>query len=108
MVGGLAAARPTATKHHSIHIASTSSYPGAWLYIPHVLTAAWTLPLPVATPQVEGPARRSVGRRALRGLLTHNPDLFDTCLDKAYDTNTSIANGYFQVRTGSRPGPAAC
>ncbi|GFR48580.1 hypothetical protein Agub_g10483, partial [Astrephomene gubernaculifera] len=46
---------------------------------------------------VVGPQRRDVGHRALRGLLTHNPDLFDACLDKCYDSNSSIASGYFQV-----------
>lgn len=75
--------------------------PLAHLIITHHVPAAASALLPIATPQVEGPPRRSVGRRALRGLLTHNPDLFDTCLDKAYDTNTSIANGYFQVRSGA-------
>ncbi len=44
-----------------------------------------------------GPARRVVGHRALRALLTHNPDLFEACLDKCYDSNYSLASGYFQV-----------
>ncbi|KXZ50882.1 hypothetical protein GPECTOR_14g131 [Gonium pectorale] len=65
----------------------------------HVLT--WVdkmLAVPVEGAQVvPGPARRDVGFRALRSLLTHNPDLFEPCLNKAYDSNASIANGYFQV-----------
>ncbi|KAG2493487.1 hypothetical protein HYH03_008303 [Edaphochlamys debaryana] len=51
----------------------------------------------VGPGDVVGPLRREVGLRALRGLLTHNPDLFDAALNKAYDDNPSIANGYFQV-----------
>ncbi|EFJ49201.1 hypothetical protein VOLCADRAFT_117341 [Volvox carteri f. nagariensis] len=46
---------------------------------------------------VTGPPRRTVGFKALRALLTHNPDLFEACLDKCYDSNCSLASGYFQV-----------
>ncbi|KAG2450803.1 hypothetical protein HYH02_004640 [Chlamydomonas schloesseri] len=49
--------------------------------------------------QMAGPRRRDVGCRALRALLTHNPELFDGCLNKCYDSNLAIANGYFQVMT---------
>ncbi|GIM00769.1 hypothetical protein Vretimale_5697 [Volvox reticuliferus] len=56
------------------------------------------LAVPREGPQlVTGPPRRVVGNRALRALLTHNPDLFEACLDKCYDANYSLASGYFQV-----------
>ncbi len=35
--------------------------------------------------------------RALRNLLTHNPELLELALHKSYDNNPSIAAGYFQV-----------
>ena len=55
-------------------------------------------------PQVDGPARHDVAHRALRALLSHNPELWGICLDKAYDQHANIANGYFQVGCCRRAG----
>ena len=70
-------------------------------WIDKLLAVGGGRPEPPATMsgghQMAGPRRRDVGCRALRALLTHNPELFDACLNKCYDSSLAIANGYFQV-----------
>ncbi|PNW70054.1 hypothetical protein CHLRE_17g703750v5 [Chlamydomonas reinhardtii] len=72
-------------------------------WIDKLLAVGGGRPEPPATMsgghQMAGPRRRDVGCRALRALLTHNPELFDACLNKCYDSSLAIANGYFQVMT---------
>lgn len=54
-------------------------------------------PEPSHTPGRCGPTRAAVGHAALARLLESNLDIFQICVDRCYDAEPRIANGYFLV-----------
>lgn len=54
-------------------------------------------------------SRSGVARTALLNLLLTNPDMFPTCIDQCYSSDSAIADGYFGVlaEVSARAGAAA-